>query len=113
MTPGEQRLLAFVASRLESNPLFDMWLRFEDVFADRAIDRLDISDEDAEGQAKEMDGVGPAGAAFAYLLRRIPARRRLRGLFFKVSAIWDASGSREPLGLPEIDERYAKIKGDA
>src|SRR5271167_2621540 len=65
---------------IATSPLFDMWLRFEDVFCDRAIDRLDISDEDAEAAAKQMDDHAPAGDAFAYLLRQIPHRRRLREL---------------------------------
>ncbi len=97
-----------------TSPLFDMWLRFEDVFADRAIDRLDISDEDAEAAAKRMESVGDAGAAFAYLLRRIADRRRQRKLFYKVSAVWAASGKSESMSLEEIHDRYAKLpKGNA
>jgi hypothetical protein len=61
-----------------TNPLFEMWLRFERVFADRAIDQLDISDEDAEAAAKQMEGYGSAGDAFAYLLRWISHRRQQR-----------------------------------
>jgi hypothetical protein len=63
---------------IATGPLFDMWLRFGDVLCDRAIDRLDITDEDAEAAAKQMEGYGPAGDAFAYLLRSISDRRRLR-----------------------------------
>jgi len=97
-----------------TSPLFDMWLRFLDVFADRAIDRLDITDEDAEAAAKQMDGYAPAGDAFAYVLRQIPHRRRARELSHKVSAVWAASGSREAMSIPEVHERYAKLpKGDA
>lgn len=103
--------------RLENatGPLFDMWLRFEAVFADRAIDRLDISDEDAEAAVKRMEAGGTeSGRAFAYLLRRIPHRRRLRALCHKASAVWEASGTREALSIPEIHERYAKLpKGEA
>ena len=97
-----------------TNPLFDMWLRFENVFADRGIDRLDISDQDAEAAAQRMEGHGPAGDAFAYLLRQIPHRRHLRGIVHKAEAVWAASGTREPMGIPEIHERYAKLpKGEA
>lgn len=97
-----------------TNPLFDMWLRFEGVFGDRAIDQLDISDKDAEAAAKGMEGHGPAGDAFAYLLRSIPNRRRLREISHKVSAVWEASGTREPMSIPEIHDRYAKLpKGEA
>ena len=66
--------------RLENatNPLFDLWLRFNAAFGDFAIDHLVLSDEDAEAAAKEMEGFGPAGDAFAYLLRSIPSRRRRR-----------------------------------
>ena len=94
-------------------PLFDMWLRFEDVFADRAIDRLDVSDEDAEAAAKRMEG-GPSGDAFAYLLRHIATRRILRKLAHKASAVWAAGDAGEMMSIPEIHERYAKLpKGDA
>lgn len=103
--------------RLENaiNPLFDMWLRFEGAFGDRAIDRLDISDEDAEAAAKTMEAGGTeSGRAFAYLLRSIANRRRTRVIFHKVSAIWAAAGTSEPLSLPEIHERYEKLpKGEA
>jgi hypothetical protein len=97
------------------DPLFDMWLRFEDAFADRAIDRLDVSDADAEVAAKKMESGGTAsGAAFAYLLRRISSQRILRDLSHKASAVWAASGESEPLSIPEVYERYAKLpKGDA
>lgn len=97
-----------------TSPLFDMWLRFKGVFGDRAIDRLDISDEDAEAAARGMEGHGPAGDAFAYLLRTIPNRRRLRVISHKVTAVWEASGTRDSMSIPEIHERYAKLpKGDA
>lgn len=102
--------------RLENatSPLFDMWLRFESAFADRAIDRLDISDEDAEAVAKKMEKIGSGGAAYAHLLRHIAHGRRLRELSHKVSAIWEASGDRGPLSIPEVHERYAKLpKGNA
>ena len=111
MSPAEREEF-----RIENtiSPLFDMWLRFESVFGDRAIDRLDISDEDAEAAAKGMEGHGPAGDAFAYLLRSIPNRRRLREISHKVSAVWAAAGTSEPLSIPEIHERYEKLpKGEA
>jgi len=98
-----------------TGPLFDMWLRFEDVFADRAIDRLDVSDEDAEIAAQKMDRGGTVGhVAFAYLLRKIAHRRRLRVLSHKVSAVWAAAGTSEPMSIPEVHDRYAKLpKGEA
>lgn len=102
--------------RLEEvgNPLFDMWLRFCDVFADRAIDRLDVSDEDAEAMAKMMEGSTSMGDAYAYLLRCIPDRRIQRELHHKVSAIWAASGACDPLPIEEIHARYEKLpKGEA
>jgi hypothetical protein len=109
MTP-EEREEARVDDAID--PLFDMWLRFEDAFADRAIDRLDVSDADAEVAAKKMEGT-PSGAAFAYLLRHIASRRMLRALSHKVSAVW-AAGAPEVLSFPEIHARYAKLpKGDA
>jgi len=96
-----------------TSPLFDMWLRFLDVVGDRAIDRLDITDEDAEAAAKQMDGHAPAGDAFAYVLRQIPHRRRLRELAHKARAVW-ANGAPEMMTIPEIHERYAMLpKGDA
>jgi hypothetical protein len=102
--------------RLENaiGPLFDMWLRFENVFADRGIDRLDISDEDAEAAAKMMEGHAPSGDAFAHLLRQIPHRRRLRLFSHKIESVWAASGTHEMLSISEVHERYAKLpKGDA
>jgi len=96
-----------------TSPLFDMWLRFEGVFCDRAIDRLDISDEDAEAMAKIMEG-NDGGDAFAYLLRRIPYRRILRELAHKVDAIYATGNAPEVMSIPEVHERYAKLpKGDA
>lgn len=101
-----------------TSPLFDMWLRFEEAFCNRAIDRLDVSDADAEAAAKKMEHHGPMGAAFAYLLRSIPNRRRLREIGHKVTAIWEADealgGRREGMSIPEIHERYEKLtKGNA
>lgn len=102
--------------RLEEtiSPLFDMWLRFEASFGDQAIDHFDVSDKDAETVANKMEGLGPAGAAFAFLLRSISDRRRLRVISHKISAVWAATGRSEGLSLPEIHARYAKLpKGDA
>ncbi len=110
--PQEER--EYRRTEILTSPLFDMWLRFEAVFGDRAIDRLDISDEDAEAAAKGMEGYGPMGDAFAYLLRTISNRRRVRVLSHKARAVWEASGAREPLSIPEIHARYEKLrKGDA
>jgi hypothetical protein len=110
--PGEEREYRRV--EIATNPLFDMWLRFEDVFCDRAIDRLDVTDEDAEAAAAQMEGAGPSGIAYAYLLRQIPHRRRFRELHHKVSTVWAASGKSEAMSIPEIHARYEKLpKGEA
>lgn len=97
------------------NPLFDMWLRFEGAFGDRAIDRLDISDEDAEIAAKRMEAGGTeSGRAFAYLLRSIANRRRTRVIHHMVTAVWEASGTPESMSIEEVYDRYSKLpKGDA
>jgi len=102
--------------RLENaiSPLFDMWLRFESVFADRAIDRLDVSDADAEAAAKKMEGISPSADAFAHLLRHISMQRVTRQISHKVSAVWAAAGTSEPMSISEIYERYEKLpKGEA
>lgn len=97
-----------------TSPLFDMWLRFEAAFGDRAIDRLDITDADAEAAAKRMEGIGASGAAFAYLLRSIANRRMLRGFAHKASAVWAAGGAPEAMSAQEVHERYAKLpKGES
>ncbi len=98
-----------------TSPLFDMWLRFEGAFGDRAIDRLDISDEDAEAAAKRMEvGGTESGRAFAYLLRSIANRRRTRMIHHMVTAVWEAGGTRESMSIQEIADRYAKLpKGEA
>ena len=97
------------------SPLFDLWLRFERSFARRAIDQLDISDEDAETAAKKMEaGNTTSGAAFAHLLRQIANERLVRQLFYKVEAVWAAAGTEEPLSVEAIHERYEKLpKGEA
>ena len=114
MTPDERE-----QARIENatSPLFDMWLRFEAAFGALAIDRFDVSDEDAETAAKMMEGT-PSGDAFAYLLRSIKDRRLLRELSHKAIAVWATSeavgGTSEAMSIPEIHERYAKLsKGDA
>jgi hypothetical protein len=97
------------------SPLFDMWLRFEQAFARRAIDQLDVSDEDAETAAKQMEATNTAsGSAFAYLLRHIADARLMRLHWYKVAAVWAASGTSGSLAYPEVYERYEKLsKGDA
>ena len=96
-----------------TGPLFDMWLRFLDVFGDRALDRLDITDEDAEAAAQQMEDHAPAGTAYAYVLRQIPHRRRLRELSHKASAVWAAGGAPEMMPITEVHARYEKLpKGE-
>lgn len=99
---------------IATSPLFDMWLRFLDVFADRAIDRLDITDEDAEAAAKQMEDHAPAGTAFAYCLRQIAHRRLLRKLSHEFSAVQAAGGAPEMMPIAEVHDRYEKLpKGRA
>lgn len=76
---------------------------------------LDISDEDAEVAANRMEAGGTeSGRACAYLLRSIANRRRIRVISHKVTAVWEASGTRESMSIPKIHERYAKLpKEDA
>lgn len=96
-------------------PLFRMFLRFTDVFANRAIDKLDITDEEAERVAMVMEKTEtPMGGAYAYLMRSIAQIRRMRQINHMVSAIWAHEGATTPVPMSEIAERYAKIpKGDA
>lgn len=79
--PPEEREYRRV--EIVTSPLFDMWQRFLDAFADaadRAIDRFNITDEDVEAAATQMEDHSPAGTAFAYALRQIASRRRAREL---------------------------------
>lgn len=112
LTPEEAEAL-----RIENatNPLFDMWLRFVGVFGDRAIDKLDVSDADADLVAAQMEAGGTeSGRAFAYLLRSIGDRRRQRMLHHMVDSVWAAEGDKKSMGIDEIRERYDKLpKGNA
>lgn len=98
-----------------TNPLFQLMLRFESAFARLAIDRYDISNEDAEKVAVQMESTDTdGGRAFAYLMRRIPNERVLRKISYMVSAVWASEGSKRGMSLTEIGETYAKLpKGDA
>ena len=98
-----------------TSPLFDMWLRFEAAFANRAIDRLDISTRMPKPRPRRWRaGHGPEGAAFAHLLRQIPHRRILRAFCHKANAVWAAGGVPEMLPIAEVHERYEKLpKGEA
>jgi hypothetical protein len=99
--------------RLEkvTEPLFDMWLRFERAFARLAIDRLDVSDDDAEKMAVRMEASDTeSGRAYAYLLRGIARARTMRVVLHRVDAIWAAAGTREPLSMQDIAERYGKLQ---
>lgn len=90
-------------------PLFDLWLRFESAFGRLAIDRFDISDEDAEAFAKHMEESGTDGSrAFAYMLRQIKMARILRSISHRVTAIWAVQGER-PLSMEDIATEYAKL----
>jgi len=96
------------------SPLFDMWLSFEASFGDRAIDQLDISDQDAESMAKKMEGLGSAGAAFAYLLRSISQRRKFREICHVARVVWATTKEPAFLSLHEMYEHYMKLpKGKA
>lgn len=101
------------------DPLFDLFLRFEKAFCRLAIDRYNITDEEAELAAKKMqagDDTPPMSDAFAALLRQIQHARIIRRLHHMLDVIMLADGGLPDGGMsiPEIHERYASLtKGDA
>lgn len=100
----------------QMNPLFDMFLRFEQAFTRRAIDILDISDDDAEKVANEHLAASPhgMGAAFAYFLGQIKNERLLRKLHFALTAVWESEGEKKSMSYNEIYEKFEKLpKGNA
>lgn len=113
LTPEEQEEL-----RLEelSSPLFDLLIRFEHAFARLAIDKYDLSDEDAEKMAAKIAGVGGPGGmgdAFAYFLRRIPGERNMRRLGHMFAAV-SATQTVEMISIPDLVNEYNKLqKGEA
>jgi hypothetical protein len=97
-----------------TSPLFDMWLEFERAFAAKAIDDLDVSDEDAEKAAAQMTGASTSGAAFAHLLRHVQHERILRDLHRKVVAVFATLEHPHGMSITEIHAEYAKLqKGEA
>lgn len=92
LTPAEQE-----AFRLESatSPLFDMWLHFEAVFGDRAIDRFDISDADADAEAaaQQMEGHGTTGSR-RRRVRLCPTRVRYLATPLSTDITWTAKPLR-------------------
>ena len=98
------------------NPLFDRFLRFEHAFTRRAIDVLDISDEDAEAvaEAHSTGNPGGAGPVFAYFLRQIKTERQMRRLQFAMTAVWESEGEKKSMSFQEIYEKFDKLpKGNA
>lgn len=96
-------------------PLFDLFLRFEKALARLAIDRLDITDDDAEAFAVVMAGTGTdSGAAFAYLMRHIKTERMLRRLCCVAMATFEsrAASGMEPvmMSMAEIAE-FGRLRG--
>jgi len=97
------------------SPLFDMFLAFERTFAAKAIDELNVTDEDAEKFATHMAGT-EAGRAFGYLLRHIRHERNIRRVGHACAAISAANGGTFPraMSISEVADEYAKIqKGNA
>lgn len=90
-----------------TSPLFDLFLRFERAFTRLAIDKLDITDADAESAAAVM-GETEGGRAFAHFLRRIKGDRCMRVLGARAVAVF-AAGAPECMTFEEINERYAKL----
>jgi hypothetical protein len=93
-------------------PLFDLFLRFEKAFSRLAIDRYDISDEDAEAAAqlllKSDDDKCSMGPAFVYFLRHVKMQRIFRQLAHRFEAV---KGEGEGLmRIDEIHERYRKLE---
>lgn len=77
-------------------PLFELFLRFQNAFARAAIDKMKVSDEDAEQIAQMMEGRdesrpegSPIGRAFAYLMRHIARERLLRTVSHEPAIGWN------------------------
>lgn len=93
-----------------TSPLFDLWLRFEKAFARIAMDRLGVSDADAEAAAKQMGECGAdSGSAYAYLLRHIKTERIMRGFYAKWSAVQEAGMGKECMSIDEVHSQFAKL----
>jgi hypothetical protein len=100
-----------------TDPLFDLWLRFEKAFTRLAMDRLNISDEDAEAAAKQMDGCDSDSArAYAYLLRQVRLDRWMRGFAHRAAVVWATNRdlAEVALSFDDVEREYAKLdKGQA
>jgi hypothetical protein len=95
-------------------PLFDMLIEFERRFVAHAIDIAELSDEEAEREAANMDGDYDLGRAFAALLRRVKHERIARELGHRCAAVWAANGTPEGgMSIPEIHAEYAKLNKGA
>lgn len=104
--------------RLEElcGPLFDLWLRFEKAFARVAIDKLEVSDEDADAFASIMERTNAdSGKAFAYLMRHIKDERMMRRVFHMAEAVFESqrNAGMEPsmVSMDELGDVYRKLHG--
>jgi hypothetical protein len=96
------------------SPLFDIWLKFRDDFARVAIEKLDLTDEDAEACARLMEATGTdGGGAFAYLMRHIIDERIAREVGHMAASVMEYEGVRA-VRYEGIRARYDRIpKGEA
>lgn len=97
------------------SPLFDLFLTFQDTFATKAIDELDISNDEAERVAIAMEkSQSSMGIAYAHFMRCIGHARMFRELSFRAAAVWAADVSAHPSSTPrpvtEIDEIHARFE---
>lgn len=88
--PEEERLDALCES------LFSLFLRFQNAFARAAIDKMGLTDADAEGIARMMEAGGSKiGHAFAYLMRNVISERLLRSVSHDPATGWSDARSPE------------------
>lgn len=115
-TPSLDRMTEEEHERLDGlmSPLLDIWLKFRDDFARTAIEKLDLTDEDAAACACVMEATGTdSGGAFAYLLRHIVDERIARKVLHMAVAVMEYEGV-QAVRYEGIRERYDRIpKGEA
>lgn len=107
-------------ARLENmfSPLFDMVIRFMQVAGDKAIDRLDVTEEDVKAyltyMRKDGEPAGTLGKMFDATVESIIGRIATRRMSHMVSAIWEYERKAESISLSEVRERYDRIpKGES
>lgn len=114
MTHDEARTFNEIELNERCGPLFDLFLRFEKAFARLAIERLDITDEDAEAFAVIMAETD-AGAAFAYLMRHIKTERVMRRVCHMAAAVFESRRSagidRDMIQMSELGGDFDKLHG--